>query len=262
MADKTETPPPAAESTPPPEPSAADLAKDARIQALEAHNAELQRTSEFWHSRASERPAAAAAPAATATPEPEEDEDLLDLITTKGVKGLDALMTKRGYVRRDEVDHKVNAKATQVTDEARLVAQYPELNDNKSDFFMATATRYGTLVKNGTPEHMAMRLAAEGAELEMIRAGKMQTPAEKAAATKAQRETERLAHVAAQGGDRGGRTTDQEESDELTAEQRAVAIRMLAVDGVTEEQAIERYKARAKKGVAMKGGIESNRRAA
>lgn len=244
--------------TPPP----VDMAAlQAQVAALTQEVAEGQRTAEFWHQKATEKPEPARKEPPVATGD-DDDPDLLELITTKGVKGLDALMAKRGYVRADQVDAKVNAKASQLTEEAKLVQQYPQLNDNNSEFFKVTATHYGTLKQQGVPEHMAMKLAAEKAELDLIRSGKIETPVQTTERKKKEAEETRQARIKAQAGPSGSRASEAEDSDELTPEQEQVAVRMLAgmtgLDGkpLTREQAIESYKARAKKGVAVKGGMK------
>jgi hypothetical protein len=101
-----------------------------------------------------------------------------------------------------------------------------------------------------------MEMAAEGTELDFIRAGKLKTPSQIAADTAAEKEQRRRDRAAAGGGDRGGRASapagDDQQSDELDQDQINIAIKMLAVDGVTREQAIEMYKKRAKAGVAVR----------
>ena len=93
-----------------------------------------------------------------------------------------------------------------------------------------------------------MEMAAERAELSLIRSGKRKTPQQQADDTKAQREQERRARIAAQAGDRGGRTAEgAEEDEELTPEQKHIVASM----GITEEA----YKKRAKEGVKVRGGM-------
>lgn len=236
-----------------PDPAAALQAK---IDALTAQVNEQQRVAEFWHGKATERPAA---PARDKPAEEEPEEDVLEL-ATKGGKAFEKYLTswakKNGYVKGDVMEQAITAKATQLTREANLMKRYPDLEDKESEIFKATAKHYGNLKNQGVQEGLAMEMAAERAELELLRAGKIKTPAEE----KATREQDRLARIAAQGGDRGNRGTQQDENDdELNAEQKRIAINMLAGepgdDGkpMTPEQAIEKYKARAKKGVQRFG---------
>ena len=219
-------------------PYAATLQK--QIDDLKAENNTLANTAKFWADKASNgapRPAEKPAPAAA-----EEEVDVLDVIATKGLKGLDELMSKRGYVRQDAVDATVNARTTAVLKEQELMKEFPDLGNKESEFFKATANEFGELRKRGVPEIEAMDLAVALTDRKFILAGKKQTPNQIAEAKAA----ERKARAAAAGGDRGGGPSNDADSDEeLTAEQRHICQSM----GITEEA----YKARAKKGVAMKG---------
>lgn len=249
------TPTPATPATPsaatPPvtqAPAVDAAALQREIDVLKSQVGEHQRTAEFWHGKATARDGA---PKPAAPAEPEEEEDILDLITTRGAKGLDALLKKRGFVSATEVDARVDSKARQLTKEAQLVDQYPDLKKKDSEFFKLTAQHYGTLKGAGMAEDLAMETAAEKAELQLLREGKLKTAPQRA--EEATREADRLARISAQGGERNGRGGDPGEGDdELTPEQRTAAIRLLAGNGVTEEQAIEKYKARAKKGIVMR----------
>jgi hypothetical protein len=242
------TAPPAA-AVVPPAAATPDLATlTAERDALKAAAAEHENTLRFWYEKAQK----AATPEKVAAAPAVEETDLLDLITSKGEKGLKDYLKKQGFVSADEVDSKVNDKAVQITSEAQLLKDYPDLGDSKSEFFRSTAQFYGELKKDGVPERAAMKLAAQQAELAGIRTGKIKTAAQKTEDEKATRAADRAARAAAGAGDHGGRTAAEESDDELTPEQRGIAIKMLAGDGVTEDQAIEKYKARAKTGVRMK----------
>ncbi len=223
-------------------PAAVDPAFQKQLDDLKSELEESKRATEFWHGKAksSEKPAAAAV-----ADEPEED--ILEAITTKGAKGLDAILAKRGYVRAVDVDAKVNARAEALTKEQQLLEQYPDLKKKDSEFFKQAAMFYGELVKANTSPAVAMEMAAERTELKFMREGKIKTPSQQAEDAKAQREKDRRARIAAQSGESGGRTSAaaDEEDDELTDVQKNIARSM----GISEDA----YKARAKKGVAMKG---------
>jgi hypothetical protein len=233
-------PPPAAPvAAAPPAPPVDAAAFQRQIDELKEQVAEGQRTAQYWADKAK-----AGAPAKPA--EVHEDEpDVLETITTKGAKGLDELLAKRGYVRGDEVDARVNARASTLVKEQELIAQYPDLRKKDSEFFKATAMHYGDLVKSGTPQALAMELAAQKTELEFMRSGKIKLPG--AEPTKEEKEAARLARIAAQSGDGGGRrpAAASEEDEDLTPEQKHIADAM----GISHEA----YSARAKKGVAIKG---------
>lgn len=242
---------PAAPAAPVQAPDAAAL--QAEVEALKGSLAEQQRAAEFWHNKATAAPAPAAAPAAD-----EPEVDVLDLATRGGKAFENYLNTwaaKNGYVKQDKLDSTVNGKAAQMVREAAVIKKYPELDDHNSEMFKVTAGHYGDLVKAGVPQPIAMEMAAERAELQLIRAGKVKTPAEKAADV----ERDRLARIAAQAGDRGQRGLGDETDTELTPEQKHIALGIMrgATDDngkpLTDEQIFEKYKARATKGVQRFG---------
>ena len=227
-----------------------------QIDELKAANAESQRTAQFWQEKASQAPA----PAAPAKPAAEEPEvDVLEL-ATKGGNAFKAWLNQwaadNGFVKGDQMTAAMNAKAAELSKQGELIARYPDLKNGGSDFFKATAVEYGNLKKQGVGEVLAMEMAAEKVELRFLREGKTKTPAQTAADAEADKLQRRRERAAAGSGDRGGRAAappEGEGDDELTEDQRNIAIRLLVDDETTPEQAVEKYKARAKKGVAMKG---------
>lgn len=216
------------------------VALQKQIDDLKEQVAESTRAAQFWADKAKTpetKPAKAA--------EPEED-DVLETITAKGGKGLDALLAKRGYVRAEEVEEKINTRAAQLTKEQELLGRFPDLKRKDTEFFKATAGYYGDLVKEGVPQSKAMELAADRAELEFIRSGKIKLPG--AEPTKEEKETARLARIKAQGSGGDGRrpAASADEDDEgLTPEQKHIAAAM----GISEEA----YAKRAKAGISMGG---------
>jgi hypothetical protein len=216
-----------------------------QLDALKSHIAEQQRTTEFWYNQAKGRGEESAKPAAAAS-EPGDDVDLLDLVTSKGAKGLDDLIAKRGYVRKADVETMIESRATQMTKEAELLGRFPDLRNQGSDFFKETAIHYGNLKNQGVPQSIAMEMAAERVALNFMESGKMKTRQQSSDEQKTAREANRKARAMAQEGDSGNRPSAGSEADEdLTAEQKHIAKAM----GITEEA----YKARAQKGVALKG---------
>jgi len=213
------------------------------LAELRGQVSEQQRTAEYWMERALRKEQAT--PAAE---EPEEEVDVLDVLTTQGAKGLDAILAKRGYARLNQVDERVNNRATQLLAEQKLQEDYPDLKDYSSDFFKSTSQHYGRLVREGVPEKTAMRLAAQAAELEGIKSGKRKTPQQSDDA--ATRERERQARIRAQAGDRSPRASEPEAGgegdDELTDNEKHICRAM----GISEEA----YKKRAQQGVQMYSG--------
>jgi hypothetical protein len=222
------------------------VAVTAERDSLKATAAENERTARYWYDQAHK-----GEPAKPAAEAKAEQVDLLDLITSQGEKGLKDYLKKQGFVSADEVDSKVNEKAAQLTSEAQLIKDYPDLNDAKSEFFLATAQFYGELKKDGVPERLAMKLAAQQAELAGIRGGKIKTPAQKTADETATRAEERRVRAAAGAGDHGGHRAN-EEADDIPTADEALAIQRLAdALEIPLDKATERYKARAKKGVQV-----------
>jgi len=233
--------------TPPPAAAEDVAAIKAELAAAKADAAEKARVADYWYGQ---RAQAAAPPTPEPEPEPEEDIDVLDALTTKGMKGLDEILAKRGYVRGDEVDARVNSRANQLAAENQLLTAYPDLQDDKSEFFQATAQHYNDLRRQGVPDAVAMRQAARNAELDGIHSGKVKTPAQKTTDATAQRQADRQARAHAQAGDRGGRQTVAIEGDDELSDNDHAAVRQLAdALDITEAEAEKRYIARAKAGV-------------
>ncbi|HXR39695.1 MAG TPA: hypothetical protein VN776_11405 [Terracidiphilus sp.] len=227
-------------------PSAADLAAlKQQLDDLKLSSAEQARAIQFWHDQALKGGKPDKPPK-----EEEPEQDLLELITTKGEKGLDAWNKKRGYIRGEEVDEKINRRVSQVQKETELVERYPDLKNQKGEFFQATAQHYGNLKKEGVPESVAMEMAADRTYLEFLQSGKAKTPQQQADEKKAQKEADRLARISAQSGERGSRHQEASEDDDELSENDKTAIRHMcdALD-ISIEEGTKRYIARAKAGV-------------
>lgn len=245
------SPPETTPETPPVTPPAAPATEDAaalrsELEALRTQVAESNRNAQYWHEQARTR--TPEPPARAAEPEPELPEaDLLDIITTQGAKGFDKYMRERGFISRREAEQMasslVNTTVAKVSAERELIDTYPELGDRSSEFFQSTAGHYGELRKQGVPEALAMKLAAEKAELDGFKTGKVKTPTQ----ARTDREAERQARIKAQAPERTTRTqapVDADEGDDtLTDHERHICQAM----GISEEA----YIARAKAGVRM-----------
>jgi hypothetical protein len=242
------TPPPAA--TPPLDTAALQR----ELDTLKAQVAEGQRTAEFWYNKANATPAPAAPKAAD-----EPEVDVLEL-ATKGGKAFEAYMTgwakKQGFVKGEEMTEAITSKAAELAAQGKLVSQYPDLKNDKSEFFTATAAEYGRLKKMGVSEVVAMEMAAERTELSFLREGKLKTPAQQKTEADELKAQQRRDRAAAQAGDHGSRRPENSEDDtELDDDQKQIAVRMLVDENTTPEQALEKYKARAKAGVKIRGGF-------
>jgi hypothetical protein len=216
-----------------------------QIDELKSQVAESQRTAQFWADRA-----ASGGPPTTPPPPDDDgeddDTDVLEAITTKGTKGFDDLASKRGFIKRADVEQIVAARAESLTKEQNLLNEYPALKDKTTDFFKSTAQTYGALRRQNVPEAVAMEQAARTTELEFLRAGKMKLP--NAEPTADEKEARRLRRIAAQSGPTGSTrpaAADDEDDNELTPQQKHICDLM----GVSYEA----YAKRAKAGVNMKG---------
>lgn len=228
------------------QPSPETVAFQRQIDELKEQVAESNRATQYWADKAK---TAAPAPAAAAVAE--EEPDVLDVLTTGGAKGFDKLASQRGFIRKAEVEQLIENRAASLTKEQELMGRFPDLKNRNSEFFKATALQYGELVKQGMPAGLAMESAADKAELEFLRSGKLKPPGSEP--TAAEKETERQRRVAAQSGERGGRRSAEAavEDEDLTPEQKHIADAM----GITHEA----YAKRAKAGVSIKGGLGGNR---
>src|SRR6202042_646503 len=113
--------------------------------------------------------------------EPESDVDLLDVIGTKGAKGLDEVLKSRGYVSKADVENLIAAKVDQVTREGTAVERFPELKDRESEFFKLTTKNVAALKGQGITGVNATEIAAERAYLQLVDEGKMDSKAQRAA---------------------------------------------------------------------------------
>jgi hypothetical protein len=226
VADKAQEQQPPAQA----QPDAAAL--QAQIDQLKSQVAEKEQAAQYWHQQAK----GAAPPPKQTADEPEED--VLDLITRKGPKGLEELIAKRGYVKKDDVDSMIKGTIQTTIAEMNLKSQYPDLKDQNSDFFKATSKEYAALVQQGVAPHVAMGLAADKAELAELRAGKRKIETDK----------DRDARIKAQSPEGIRRTSkkdDEEGDDSLSEEQKFFAEKL----GVSEDA----YKKQAKAGIRLGG---------
>jgi hypothetical protein len=241
--------------------AAAPTDKGPDAKALADENALLKRTLadkdrvigekdqavQYWHGQAkgAKQPADDKQPPAEA----EDTTDLLDLIGTKGAKGLDDYLKAKGFVKGSDVAAAVNTKAQEISREAGVVGRFPELKDQNSEMFKATARHFAELEAEGIKGTRATEVATAMAYAELLEAGKITPRGKKAAEPNAggtdddQRESDRLRRVRAQEGDNGRRTGGGGggKDDELDPVQK----RMVEAFGITEEA----YKKRAKEGV-------------
>jgi len=223
------------------------------LEASERHWSEVARTRQPVE-EAPEKPPAA-----------EEEIDVIEALTDEGAKGLDKVLKRLGYARVEDIDQKIERTRGQITQDARLLGRFPDLGDEKSEFFAATAKRYEQLKKNEgiRGSGMLMELAAELAEKDLGGGKKPQSGGrrrepegdedddggysdDRAAADEPENEEDRIERVRAQAGSRGRRPArEAEPNDDLSPLQKKIAARL----GVSEEA----YRKRAKAGVRISG---------
>lgn len=167
----------------------------------------------------------------------EAEEDVIDAITAKGWKAIDAridrLVKGKNFVDKDEFDRRADARIGAVSEEAELRKRYPDLDDRESPLFEETARQYRALegVVKG-PKRLT--LAAEKAELALRKTGKWQD--------KDQADDDREARGRAQAGEGGRRSARESDTDApMTPWQKKVCEEL----GVSEAA----YEKRAKEGI-------------
>jgi hypothetical protein len=117
------------------------------LKAERTSRKESDATARYWAEKARSAPEKAQA----AEKEDDlSDVDLVEQITTHGAKGLDTVLRRLGYAKTSEVRAEIGSTRAQITSEATLMAQYPELADDQSPLFHATASIYNSL--KGDPE--------------------------------------------------------------------------------------------------------------
>lgn len=197
---------------------------------------EKDQAARYWHEEAKKKSEPKKDPPIET---PEVEDDPIEVLSKEGMKGFERLAAKRGFVSAAAVDSKIETRAQQLTDEAALTKEYPELTDNKSEFFKATAAHYQRLVDAGTPQSVAMRQSANNAYLDGVKSGKI--------VTKAQQD-EIDARAAAASGDKShkGGKSDAAKDDDLDEFQKNICEQM-GVDPAA-------YQKRAKAGVVYTGG--------
>lgn len=238
------------EQTPEPTPQElkAQLREEKRARgAADALAAERLATLEFWkkrEEREAKRPSPAPIPAAPAEPDPLAELDLLALLTeapnpdqvkqvfTKSVKQQIARELNSGnYVSKADMENYISQIVSGANDMSKLVADFPDLGDPKSEFFVETQKQIAEMQSDPSnqqvPHAKLYRMAALEVKAAMIDAGKYnKEPAE-----------DRYERIANQRG--GSRGKPQPTSGtSLSADQKAMAAKF----GLSEKQYLEGVK--------------------
>jgi hypothetical protein len=249
-----ETPAQSATAAPPvkPKDETADLRK--RLEGLEAQNKELIASERYWADKARADSAGAGeegdedeAPPAEPLTE-EKPEEFIERLTTQGASAIEAELRKRGFIRKEDVEplarkvarEIVNAERGKLTSDAKLVRDFPELQDQNSPLFQATAQIYHQAIQDD-PNMMnsptTLQMAARVAKAELAaknKGGKPQGESEPSD-YRDDRESERRRRVSAQQGERGVSGTPFEDQEEPLGPEAQRIIRSFGRFGVTEE---------------------------
>lgn len=200
----------------------AELRKE--IQARDRRLAELEESERYWAGKAKggkdkdeDEPEDEAD-----EPEPElpadDPEKLADELGTHGIKALEkrgVLTAKQAKQMMAEIAEKVATKIVgkardQIANDSRLMQQYPELNDPKSELFERTKVIY----KEMLGDDPALKNSRRGLEL-AARAAKAELASEKRATRRYDEDDERVSRIRRQAGDRGRRHDDDEGEGDL-----------------------------------------------
>ena len=240
-------PPDAAEKTdqtPPEKGEAVSKADHDKLQAeltklreeSQQHVKEAEETARYWHERA------------RGTDEPDDDkkgkgksksddlsesavEGFIEDVNKRGPTAIKDLVSKMGFVSKDDVGEMVDERAQALVHESELLKTYPDLGEKDSDFFKQTAKEYSAL-GDSVPSSQRMQIAAERTELKLRREGKF------GPAKGEETEEERVARVKAQsGGSRAELETEPADAP-LTDLEKRIAEEM----GVTTENFRKRKK--------------------
>lgn len=176
----------------------------------------------------------------------------------KGPKAITALIRKEGFVNAQEVAdiarkvarRTVDVERTKITTDNRLMSKFPELADNTSDLFKATAEEYKELLEfdpSGENDPRVLFAAAKAAKARLAAARRRSNDDDDYGYDRPGEE-ERRARIAAQDGSRGGVRRERAEDDERIGPQARAVIEGM---GLKQDAFLE-----AKKRVA---GIRSKR---
>jgi hypothetical protein len=239
-----------------------DLRK--RLEASEQRIRELADSERYWAEQARGRGTADLEPdEEPPAPEPEEEDesadDFLDRLSKEGPRAVAKvaakLASKEGFVRKEDVSkivapliqEVVQRERGKLTADAKLVTQYPELRDEKSELFKATAVIYRELVAEdpdlkGSPQTLFMAARAARAELKAAAKtaanGDQQPDGESGdyREEREDREEARQRRIRAQQGDTGrGRSTPYEGDDDPLGPAQRDVLDLFARVGLDEQ---------------------------
>lgn len=158
---------------------------------------------------------------------------------SKGPKAIEALIRKQGYVNAEQVAdiaakvarRTVDVERGKISTDNRLMTAFPDLADNKSELFRATAEEYQELVAfdPSAQKSPATLFAAAKAAKARLAAAKPAKQDEDDEYGYDRAESDRRSRVAAQDGTRGGRQSRGDEPDDTLGPQAKAIAKMMGV---------------------------------
>lgn len=219
-------------------------------KTLRGRVSEAEHNSQFWHNKAQGAGGGAKAAAVEEEAEPAPlSEDIVDALASGDTRRISKLFGEMGFVKQSEVDKAITSTRAQITEEAKLYGEYPDLQDKNSDFFKSAAAHYNDLAKDPAmaKSPKLIEVAARLAQADM--GGREETPAPR---RRDDDDADRVRRVASQSGDRGtksSRTRDADNQDLSPAQANLIAKFQAAGSSLT----VENYKKQANAGVRMSG---------
>jgi hypothetical protein len=250
-------------------------------------NKQVNETAQFWMNEARRTAAPGGRKEKEEEPDVKISVDLVEAVSSGNAADIRKAMKEMGFVSQKEMDAAINQARSEVTTQsgrdAQLYNDYPDLADDKSEMFKATARIYNELAADDPMLAKSGSLAKIAAALADKELGRKNgdrdrdrdddRPRRRATSRRADpdleiddedredpderedredREKERVARVGRQSGDRGRRATGRGErdNDTLDATQKTIVAKLKAAGADISE---EGYRKRALAGVRMSG---------
>jgi hypothetical protein len=160
----------------------------------------------------------------------------------KGPKAIQALIRKEGYVNAEQVAEiaakvarrTVAVERTKISTDHKLMTQFPELADSKSEFFKTTAEEFNALIEDDPSAKNNPATLFAAARIAKAKLGKARRAAgdeddDEDIYERPDPEEERRTRVRAQDGSRGGRPSRKAEADDVISPQAKSVLEEMGV---------------------------------
>lgn len=241
ITDKPDTPTPADA----PDAAALKLQLDSQTEQMSRLQKDNERLFNFIEENLKQKSEPKVEPKPEEKEEPEEELNLAEIAAENDKRGFaklvrseaNKLLKEKGYLKKDEAERIVTERLQTQTQAAQtadaLKDKYPELKDTTSDLYQETTRQFQVIASNPLYKDLSdvakAWMAAERAELEMRRSGKIGPPQKES-------EAERQARIAQQQGRTNSRTRSTSETDDgLTDEEREFVGAFGKIYGVTAD---------------------------